>query len=108
MIYVMLPIQYLRPAGTLADPYKRLMAAVLQTVIDDDCRGSDDRRLPGHRRAEARGASRVDAYLASPDRVWPFSFENLARRSASIPSRSGRSYKWTAPNDWTTPAAQYV
>jgi hypothetical protein len=74
MIHVMLPMQYLRRAVTGADPCKRLMAAVLQTVVDD-CWGSDRRRLPGHRRA--RAASRADDYLASRDHVWPFSFENL-------------------------------
>jgi hypothetical protein len=44
MIHVMLPTQYLRRADArLVEPHKRLMAAVLQTVVDD-CRGSVYRR----------------------------------------------------------------
>jgi hypothetical protein len=76
MIHVMLPIQYLRRAGARSDPHKRLMAAVLQTVVDD-CRGSVHRRLPGQRRGDAQGASQATAYVTSTDRAWPFSFENL-------------------------------
>jgi hypothetical protein len=76
MIHVMLPIQYLRRTGARTDPHRRLMAAVLQTVVDD-CRGSVHRRLPGERRTDARGASQAAAYLTSTDRAWPFSFENL-------------------------------
>lgn len=78
MIHVMLPTQYLRRSGTrLSEPHKRLMAAVLQTVVDD-CRGSAYRRA---RRYEAPPTGRTvhgaTAYMASTDRVWPFSFENL-------------------------------
>lgn len=63
MIHVMLPTQYLRRAGAFrTDPHKRLMAAVLQTVVDD-CRGGQ--------------AAKASAYLDSTDRTWPFSFENL-------------------------------
>lgn len=69
MIHIMLPAQYpgrVRPA----DPHKRLMAAVLHAVIDD-CRG-------GGRGAIGDGSARkAVAYVASTDRTWPFSFENL-------------------------------
>lgn len=78
MIHVMLPVQYLRKSGeSRMDPQKRLMLAVLQTVIDD-CQGSSTRQaaglpppLDGKAYADAR------AYLASTDRSWPFTFENL-------------------------------
>ena len=78
MIHVMLPVQYLQKAGhRRMEPQKRLMIAVLQTVIDD-CQGSSSRQaaglpvpLDGKAYAEAR------AYLASTDRDWPFTFENL-------------------------------
>ena len=54
------------------------MAAVLQTVVDD-CRGGSAYRRS--RRYEAgidtRGTKRAIAYVASTDRTWPFSFENL-------------------------------
>jgi hypothetical protein len=60
----------------VADPLRRLMAAVLQTALDD-CRGSAyGRRLLGLR---SNLPARLDAadYVASTDRSWPFSFENL-------------------------------
>jgi hypothetical protein len=71
MIHTMLPTQYLRRAGSHeSDPHRRLMAAVLQTVVDD-WRGGNG-RLVASRHSVAAGA-----YLASTDRVWPFSFENV-------------------------------
>lgn len=78
MIHVMLPTQYLRRADArLVEPHRRLMAAVLQTVVDD-CRGSTYRRSRGYERPIGRGTiSNVIAYLVSTDRAWPFSFENL-------------------------------
>jgi len=78
MIHVMLPTQYLRRAGSSsAEPYKRLMAAVLQTVVDD-CRGSAYRRAKGLAAPLGlRGAGTAIAYIASTDRAWPFSFENI-------------------------------
>ena len=77
MIHVMLPTQYLRRAGThVVEPHKRLMAAVLQTVVDD-CRGSAYRRARGYELAAPRGIRQATNYMASTDRGWPFSFENL-------------------------------
>ena len=78
MIHVMLPTQDVRRAETgLAEPQRRLMAAVLQTVVDD-CGGSVYRRARGYRRAVSRHDRRkATAYVASRDRTWSFSFENL-------------------------------
>jgi hypothetical protein len=77
MIHVMLPSQYLRrPADRVAEPYRRLMAAVLQTVVDD-VRGTACRRSTGFGPATGKQARRATAYAQSADRVWPFSFENL-------------------------------
>ena len=77
MIHTILPTQYLRGADArLAEPQKRLMAAVLQTVVDD-CRGSVYRRARGYKRTGRRTAQKAIAYMASRDRAWPFSFENL-------------------------------
>lgn len=78
MIHVMLPDQYLRRADARAsEPAKRLMAAVLQTVLDD-CRGSVYRRRAGlPAPTDRRGATQASAYVASTDRSWPFSFENI-------------------------------
>jgi hypothetical protein len=73
---VVLPAQYLGATGTWGhDPYKRLMAAVLQRAVDD-CRGSSYRRATGCPPTSG-GSRRALAYMASTDRTWPFSFENL-------------------------------
>ena len=54
MIHVMLPTQYLRRADShLVEPHRRLMAAVLQTVVDD-CGGSAYWRARGYRKPIAR------------------------------------------------------
>lgn len=78
MIHTMLPTQYLRRAGSFrVEPHKRLMAAVLQTVVDD-CRGSVYRRARGiDSPSGSDGVGRAIAYVASTDRAWPFSFENI-------------------------------
>ena len=74
----LLPAQDARRAGSYrVDPYKRLMAAVLQTVVDD-FRGSAYRRARGYETPICRRSVRTaTAYVASTDRTWPFSFENL-------------------------------
>lgn len=74
----MLPVQYLRRAGQrLAEPQKRLMLAVLQTVVDD-YQDSSQWRLAGDASvADQRAARDAAAYVASADRSWPFSFENI-------------------------------
>ena len=74
----MLPAQYLRQSGQrLAEPEKRLALAVLQTVLYD-CRAAGPRGANG--RAQVRNRRAYDlamAYVASRDRIWPYSFENL-------------------------------
>jgi hypothetical protein len=74
----LLPDQYLASASArLALPQRRLMIAVLQTVIDD-VQGSAHRRAAGaHGAADRRELERAQAYIASSDRSWPFSFENV-------------------------------
>ena len=78
MIHVMLPVQYLsRAHDSLATPQRRLMVAVLQTVLDD-CRGTAYARATGVKGGATERALRdAMAYVASCDRSWPFSFENL-------------------------------
>ena len=78
MIRDMRPAEGLRSADScLVEPHKRLMAAVLQTVVDD-CRGSVYRRARGDRTPIARrDVRKATAYVASTDRGWAFSFENL-------------------------------
>ncbi len=74
----MLLTQYLdHPDSRLAEPHRRLMAAVLKAVVDD-CRDSAERRaaLAGDV-AGPRSFDEAFDYVASTDRAWPFSFENL-------------------------------
>src|SRR5581483_698457 len=53
------------------------MAAVLQTALDD-CFGSAYRRARGYPiHSVGRDVRNAGAYVASDDRRWPFSFENL-------------------------------
>ena len=78
MIHVMLPVQYARRhAAPLAEPQRRLMAAVLQAVVEDCRGGTGYRRAVGAGTIDARDIRRAMAYVASTDRSWPFSFENL-------------------------------
>ena len=74
----MLPVQYLRqPGKRLAEPEKRLALAVLQTVLYD-CRGTGQRGANGRASVRNRQAyDRAMAYVASRDRTWPYSVENL-------------------------------
>ena len=77
MIHIMLPAQYVNGPSVRLDPHRRLMAAVLQAVVDDCRGGSAYRRSVGHGTIDARSISKANAYVASTDRTWPFSFENL-------------------------------
>jgi len=74
----MLPVQYLRqPGKRLAEPEKRLALAVLQTVLYD-CRAAGPGGSNGRAQVRNRQAyDRAMAYVASRDRSWPYSFENL-------------------------------
>jgi hypothetical protein len=74
----MLLTQYLNHADSrLAEPHRRLMAAVLKTVVDD-CRDSVGRRaIMVGELAGLRSLDEAFDYVASTDRAWPFSFENL-------------------------------
>jgi hypothetical protein len=60
-----------------AEPCKRLMAAVLRAVVDDCRAGSPYRRSVGYAALDVRLVRNAAAYVASTDRGWPFSFENL-------------------------------
>ena len=73
----MLPVQYLRRAGArLAEPEKRLALAVLQTVVYD-CGVATTEAEGGPRVRDRQEYKRAMAYVASCDRSWPYSFENL-------------------------------
>jgi len=78
MIHVMLPVQYARaPASGLAEPHRRLMAAVLRAVVEDCQGGTCYRRSVGAGAIDPRDVRKAIQYVASTDRSWPFSFENL-------------------------------
>jgi hypothetical protein len=78
MIHDVLPVQHQsRAQDGLATPQRRLMVAVLQTVLDD-CQGTAYARAMGVKGgATDRALHDAVAYVASRDRSWPFSFENL-------------------------------
>ena len=76
MIHIMLPVQYAN-RGRRGEPHKRLMAAVLHAVVDDCRGGSVYRRSAGKGVLGAGSIRKAVAYVASTDRRWPFSFENL-------------------------------
>src|SRR5438093_289260 len=76
MIHIMLPAQCVRRTR-VAEPHKRLMAAVLQAVVDDCRGGSVYRRSTGKGLLGIGSVRKAVAYVASTDRSWPFSFENL-------------------------------
>ena len=61
--------------GRHNEPFRRLMAAVLQTAVDDR-QGSAYWRSSGAGESD-EGVHQANAYVASTDREWPFSFENL-------------------------------
>jgi hypothetical protein len=77
MIHVMLPVQYLQARQRRMEPQKRLMVAVLETVLDD-FRSAVSRCAAGlSSPADRRAYEQARAYVASTDRSWPFSFENI-------------------------------
>jgi len=76
MIHIMLPAQYASRVRS-AEPHKRLMAAVMRAVVDDCRGGSAYRRSTGNGVIGAGSVRKAVAYVASTDRTWPFSFENL-------------------------------
>ena len=70
-MHVKLPTQEIRPIDApRMEPHRRLMAAVLKTVLDDV-------RGPSRRASGQRAHEQARAYVASTDRSWPFSFENV-------------------------------
>jgi hypothetical protein len=79
MIQTLLPSQLpASPGERLAEPHRRLMAAVLQSVVDD-CRSarSEDGAARNPAFVDQRRLREAIDYVSSTDRRWPFSFENL-------------------------------
>src|ERR1051326_7191469 len=76
MIHIMPPTQC-ASGVRLAEPHKRLMAAVLRAAVDDCRGGSLYPRSAGKGVLGAGSIRQAVAHVASTDRAWPFSFENL-------------------------------
>ena len=78
MIHTMLPAQYLHKAGEhRGAPERRLAIAVLQTVLHDCRSAADDGDGDPAMARNPAARARAMAYVASCDRSWPYSFENL-------------------------------
>ena len=91
MINIMLPEQYLQQAGArLTEPQKRLMLAVLMSVVND-CQRRSDARSVAAPAADRRAIGEAVAYVESTDRKWPFSFENLCEAIGLDPTWLRRS-----------------
>jgi hypothetical protein len=92
-----------RRPSRAAEPEKRLMAAVLQTALDDHL-GSVSRRAAGYVfPPDRRQHHAAAAYVASGDRRWPFSFENLCEALNVDPARL--RYELGKPVSARTPVA---
>lgn len=79
------------------NPHRQLMAAVLQTAVDDYW-GSFRPRSTGHDSvAVGRRCRRARSYMLSKDRVWPFSFENLCDALDLDAGTLRRVLLWGAP-----------
>jgi hypothetical protein len=77
-LHLILPVQYLRRGdAALGAPQKRLMLAVLQTVLDDCEWTPRDRPGTTPTRRDDDSRRQALAYVESRDRSWPFSFENI-------------------------------
>jgi hypothetical protein len=80
-----------------ANPHRQLMAAVLQTAVDDYW-DSVRPRSAGYGTLGARRRSRrARSYVLSNDRMWPFSFENLCDALDLDAATLRRALLWGAP-----------
>jgi hypothetical protein len=79
------------------NPHRQLMAAVLQTAVDDYW-DSFCPRSPGYGTLAARRRCRhARNYMLSKDRMWPFSFENLCDALDLDARTLRRALLWGAP-----------
>ena len=72
------------------------MAAVLRGVLDD-VRGSPHRRVADGVHPDSRVVRAAVTYVASRDRQWPFSFENLCEALSLEPRRLRRELQRVTP-----------
>jgi hypothetical protein len=79
------------------DPYRQLIAAVLQTAVDDYCDSFRPRSAGYGTRGARRRCRQARSYMLSKDRVWPFSFENLCDALDLDARTLRRALLWGAP-----------
>ena len=79
------------------NPHRQLMAAVLQTAVDDYWDSFRPRSAAYGTPGARRRCRRARSYMLSKDRVWPFSFENLCD-ALDLDARTLRqALLWGAP-----------
>jgi hypothetical protein len=79
------------------NPHRQLMAAVLQTAVDDYWDSFCPRSAGHGTPAAGRRCSHARVYILSKDRVWPFSFENLCDALDLDARTLRRALLWGAP-----------
>jgi len=79
------------------DPHRQLMAAVLQTAVDDYWDSFRPRSAAYGTRGARRRCRQARSYMLNKDRVWPFSFENLCDALDLDAATLRRALLWGAP-----------
>jgi hypothetical protein len=79
------------------NPHRQLMAAVLQTAVDDYWDSFCTRSAGYGTLAARRRCRQARRYMLSKDRAWPFSFENLCDALDLDAGRLRRALLWGAP-----------
>jgi hypothetical protein len=78
-------------------PHRQLMAAVLQTAVDDYWDSFCPRSAGYGTIAARRRCCQARSYVLSKDRLWPFSFENLCDSLDLDAGMLRRAVLWGAP-----------
>ena len=79
------------------NPHRQLMAAVLQTAVDDYWDSFRPRSAAYGTRGARRRCRQARSYMLNKDRVWPFSFENLCDALDLDARTLRRALLWGAP-----------
>jgi len=92
----------------IAEPQRRLMAAVLKTAVDDYRAHAGWRAAWAGAPATSQCIGEVLDYVASGDRAWPFSFENLCDALGIDPALLRRTLREEHDDHRTIQAAEPV
>lgn len=79
------------------NPHRQLMAAVLQTAVDDYWDSFRPRSAAYGTRGARQRCRRARSYMLSKDRVWPFSYENLCDALDLDAGTLRQALLWGAP-----------